>query len=118
MKYKKLIVIAILLIMIIATIGNLLITKSQINNENIKITQISFTIGDKGTEIEVELKNPNKTEADINKIIATIYDENNKRIGAINKNTNIKLKANKSQKISLTSKEKYVNSSKIKYKIN
>lgn len=121
MKKKKIIILLVVLIIMIVVYTCFVLVnkdKTQIDNKKIKTTQISFTIGDRGTEIETEIKNNNNAEVNIEKITANIYNENNKKVGTITKNTNITLKSNKKQKVLLTSKDKYVNASKIKYKIN
>ncbi len=119
---KKILITVITILLLVAVLTTFFILttkdKNKVDNNKLETNQISFTIGDKGTEIEIEIKNNNNFEVNIKKVIANIYDENNKKIGTITKETDTKLKSHKKQKFKLISENKYVNASQIKYKIN
>ncbi len=101
--------------LIIVVIFNYNKNEKQTNRKNINATTETFTITDKGTEIEVKLINKNNHEILVKQIITTLYDSQNKKITFLNYKKEIQVK--KEKNIKITSKEKYPNTSSIKYKL-
>lgn len=113
------IIFLITLTIIIVVIGSKELKKENKEEiQNIKVTTETFTLTDNGTEIEVKLKNKNDKEMTINKLNITLYDSQNKKIKTIEYNKEIKIKRNKEKTVKIIEKEKYPETSEIKYKVN